>query len=81
MIKTKTFTETITYYHFPVGTKVCAKPECAYLEPNQVYTVVEMHEPCYAGDEALLFVDGVKHGILPRHVTDSIEWLKKVVIL
>lgn len=66
MRKTKTFKQ--EYNYFKVGAKITSTSESRCpLEYGVIYTVVEMLEPSYAGDEAVCFVEGHKYGVTTEY--------------
>ena len=70
MRKTRTFEQ--TYNAFEVGTLVRpSSPRCSL--PTDVYRVISMHPPLYAGDEAICFVEGVATGVSTEYLMEVKE--------
>jgi len=69
MKRTRTFE--VTYNYFDVGATVTPTSTRSPLEIGRHYIVTKCYEPKYAGDDCIVFVEGVDYGI-------STEYLEEV---
>jgi len=69
MRREKTFIE--TYNYFEPGTFVTPTSRRCVLVAGRVYKVVRCHEPLYAGDEAVVFVEGHRSGIRTEYLREA----------
>lgn len=69
--RTKTFE--VSYNFFEPGTLVTPTSTRCVLNVEQAYRITECHEPMYAEDEAICFVEGHRCGV-------STEYLRTVAI-
>lgn len=67
--RTKSFT--VSYKFFERDTFVTpTSPRCP-LDSNKVYKVIDCFEPTFAGDDAICFVEGHKHGITTEYLREA----------